>query len=69
MVKPRLNNSPGKTGKTISGVKDNSEIKDTKDAEALKALERIDKQIINMTIDTGNPVSFLNWTTAKQLVE
>ena len=32
-------------------------------------LHRIDKHIIIMTIDTGSPVSFLNWTTAKQLLE
>ena len=35
----------------------------------LKALVRIDHQIINMTIDTGSPVSFLNWATAKQNLE
>ena len=32
--------------------------------KALKALVRIKNQIINMTIDTGSPVSFLNSTTA-----
>ena len=37
--------------------------------KSLKALGRIDHQIINMTIDTGSPVSFLNWTTAKQILE
>ena len=37
--------------------------------KALKALVRVNNQIINMTIDTGSPVSFLNWTTAKQLLE
>ena len=37
--------------------------------KALKALVRIKNQIINMTIDTGSPVSFLNWTTAKQLLD
>ena len=36
---------------------------------SLKALVRIDHQIINMTIDTGSPVSFLNWATAKQILE
>ena len=35
----------------------------------LKALVGIQNQIINMTIDTGSPVSFLNWTTAKQLLD
>ena len=37
--------------------------------KSLKALVRIDHQIINMTIDTGSPVSFLNWATAKQILE
>ena len=37
--------------------------------KSLKALVRIDTHIINMTIDTGSPVSFLNWTTAKQLLQ
>ena len=37
--------------------------------KALKALVRIKIQIINMTIDTGSPVSFLNWTTAKQFLD
>ena len=84
VVEPRLNNSPEKViEKIISGVNDKSEIKATKDVrkvdirrdpkshqiKALKALVRIDKQNINMTIDTGSPVSFLNWTTAKQLLE
>ena len=36
--------------------------------KSLKALVRIDHQIINMTIDTGSPVSFLNWATAKQIL-
>ena len=37
--------------------------------KSLKALVRIDHQIIIMTIDTGSPVSFLNWTTAKQMLK
>ena len=37
--------------------------------KSLKALVRIDKHIINLAIDTGSPISFLNWTTAKQLLE
>ena len=32
-------------------------------------MARIDHQIINMTIDTGSPVSFLNWATAKQILQ
>ena len=37
--------------------------------KTLKALVRIQNQIINMTIDTGSPVLFLNWTTTKQLLD
>ena len=33
--------------------------------KSLKALIRIDNQIINMTVDTGSPISFINWTVAK----
>ena len=83
VVEPRLHDSPGKIGKIISGAKDNNVIKDTRDVQkidirrdpkshqtkALKALVRTDKHIINMTIDTGSQVSFLKWTTAKQLME
>ena len=37
--------------------------------KSLKALIRIDNQIINMTVDTGNPISFLNWSVAKQMLD
>ena len=30
---------------------------------------KIDNLIANMTIDTGSPVSFLNWTSTKQILE
>ena len=30
---------------------------------------KIDSHIVNMTIDTGNPLSFLNWATTKQILE
>ena len=36
--------------------------------KAIKTLVRVRNQIINMTIYTESPVSFLNWTTAKQLL-
>ena len=41
----------------------------SKQIRSLKALVRIDHQIINMTIDTGSPVSFLNWATAKPILD
>ena len=32
-------------------------------------MARIDNQIIQLTVDTGSPVSFLNWATAKENME
>ena len=29
---------------------------------------RIDNHIIQLTVDTGSPVSFLNWATAKEIM-
>ena len=37
--------------------------------KALKALVKIDSHILNMTIDTGSPVSLLNWATTKQILK
>ena len=37
--------------------------------KAPKALVKIDSHILNMTIDTGSPVSLLNWATTKQFLE
>ena len=37
--------------------------------KVLKALVKIDSHILNMTIDTGSPISLLNWTTTKQILE
>ena len=34
-----------------------------------KALVRVDHRIINMTVDTGSPISFLDWPTAKIILE
>ena len=30
---------------------------------------RVDHQIINMTVDTGSPISFLKWPTANLILE
>ena len=82
-VESKLQDSDGEIGKLISEIKSKETRMDAKDVrkiyirrdsrsykiKALKALVRIDTHIINMTIDTGSPVSFLNWTTAKQLME
>ena len=39
-----------------------------KRVNSLKAMVRIDNQIIQLTVDTGSPVSFLNWATAKEIM-
>ena len=36
--------------------------------QSLKALVRVENQINNMAIDTGSPVSFLNWATTRQIM-
>ena len=36
--------------------------------KSLKAMVRIDNQILQMTVDNGSPVSFLNWATAKEIM-
>ena len=35
--------------------------------KSLTAMVRIDNQIIQLTVDTGSPVSFLNWATTKEI--
>ena len=40
-----------------------------KRVKSLKAMVRTDNQIIQLTVDTGSPVSFLNWATAKEIME
>ena len=40
-----------------------------KRGKSLKAMLRIDNQIIQLTVDTASPVSFLNWATAKEIME
>ena len=37
--------------------------------KALKALVKSDNHVVNMTKDTGSPVSILNWTSIKQILE
>ena len=41
----------------------------THQTKALKALVKIENHIVNMAIVTGSPVSFLNCTTTKQILE
>ena len=67
-VKYRINEMRKKSsGETIQVQKIDS-IRDPKlkRVKSLKAMVRIDNQIIQLTVDTGNPVSFLNWATTKE---
>ena len=70
-VKDRFNEMRNKSnGETIQVQKIDS-IRDPKlkQKKSLKAMVRIDNQIIQLTVDTGSPVSFLNWATAKEIMD
>ena len=58
----------GDSSKDIQKVDNHRNLR-SQQIRSLKALVRINHQIINMTIDTGSPVSFLIWATAKQILE
>ena len=40
-----------------------------KRVKSLKAMVRKDSQLIQLTVDTGSPVSFLNWATVKEVMD
>ena len=40
-----------------------------KRVKSIKAMVRIGNQIIQLTVDTGSPVSFLNWATAREIMD
>ena len=40
-----------------------------KRVKSLEAMVRIDNQIIQLAVYTGSPVSFLNWATAKEIMD
>ena len=71
LVKDRINEITNKSnGKTVRVQKIYS-IRDPtlNRVKSLKAMVRIDNQIIQLTVDTGSPVSFLNWATTKEIME
>ena len=37
--------------------------------KSLRALIQIENQMIQLTLDTGSPISFLNWATLKDTIE
>ena len=70
-VKGRINEMRNKSnGETIQVQKIDS-IRDPtlKRVKSLKAIVRIDNRIKQLTVDTGKPVSFLNWATAKEIMD
>ena len=46
-----------------------TDIRRDPNSERMKSLVRVDHQIINMTVNTESPISFLNWTTANLILE
>ena len=70
-VKDRINEMKNKSnGETIQVQKIDS-IRDPtlKRVKSLKAMVRIGNQTIQLTVDTGSPVYFLNWVTAEELMD
>ena len=70
-VRGRISENKKKSnGETIQVQKIDS-IRDPKSnrVKSLKAMVRIDNQIIQLTVDTGSPVSFLNRATAKEIMD
>ena len=70
-VRDRISENKKKSnGETIQIQKIDS-IRDPKlkRVKSLKAMARIENQIIQLTVDTGSPVSFLNWATAKDIMD
>ena len=70
-VKDRINEMRDKPNGKMVRVQKIDSIRDPtlNRVKSLKAMVRIDNQIIQLTVDTGSPVSFLNWATTKEIME
>ena len=70
-VKDRINEMGNKSNEKMLRVQKIDSIRDPtlNRVKSLKAMVRIDNQIIQLTVDTGNPVSFLNWATTREIME
>ena len=70
-VKDRINEMRNNTNGKVIRVQKIDSIRDPtlNRVKSLKAMVRIDNQIIQLTVDTGSPVSFLNWATTKEIME
>ena len=70
-VKDRINEMRNNSNAEMIRVQKIDSIRDLtlKRVKSLKAMVRIDNQLIQLTVDTGSPVSFLNWATAKEIMD
>ena len=70
-VKDRINEMRNKPDGKVVRIQKIDSIRDPtlNRVKSLKAMVRIDNQIIQLTVDTGSPVSFLNWAKTKEIME
>ena len=70
-VKDRINEMSNNSSAEMIRVQKIDSIPDPtlKRVKSVKAMVRIDNQIIQLTVDTASPVSFVNWATAKEIME
>ena len=70
-VKDRISETRKKSIGEMMQVQKIDSIRDPKlkRVKSIKAMVRIHKRIIQLTVDTGSPVSFLNWATANEIMD
>ena len=70
-VKDRISENKKKANGEMIQVQKIDSIRDPKlkKVKSLKAMVLIDNQLIQLTVDTGSPVSSLNWATAKKIMD
>ena len=70
-MKDRINEMRNNSNAEMIRVQKIDSIRDPtlKRVKSLKAMVRFDNQLLQLTVDTGSPVSFLNWATAKEIMD
>ena len=70
-VKDRISETRKKSIGEMMQVQKIDSIRDPKlkRVKSIKAMVRIHNRIIQLTVDTGSPVSFLNWATANEIMD
>ena len=70
-VKDRISENKKKSNGEMIQVQKIDSIRDPKlkRVKSLKAMVRIDNRLIQLTVDTRSLVSFLNWATAKEIMD